>query len=180
MVLSFQGCTNRTITDYENCVLDGLTFELKDEIKVFVIDDLEGKNKYSSMNFPKGEYYLCIKKGMDCAIGYGEYSRGWSMIYLKSKTIRLTGRYKTNVPNAVLGAFAPDTFAFQVEIEDRKAWVSVNEFEDMSNFKESSAKNIQELNKNRKLTTDWNDWMTKFECPNPNVKEVDSEKIWFD
>ena len=41
------------------------------------------------------------------------------------------------------------------------------------------SKNIQELNKNRKLTTDWNDGMTKFECPNPNVKEIDSKKIWF-
>ena len=179
MVLSLQGCTNRVITDYENCVPEGLTFELRDDLGVFIIDDSEGENKYSSMNFPEGEYYLCIKEGMGCAKSYGEYSEGWSMIYLKSRTIRLTGRYKTNKPNAVLGAFAPDTFALQVEIEDKKAWVSISEFRDMSNFKESSTKNIQELNKNRKLTTDWNDWMTKFECPNPNVKEIDSKKIWF-
>jgi len=180
MVLAFQGCTNRTITDYENCVPAGLTFELKDEIKVFVIDDSEGKNKYSSMNFPKGEYYLCIKEGMGCAYDYGEFSKGWSMIYLKSKTIRLTGRYKTNVPNAVLGAFAPDTFALQVEIEDRKAWVSVSDLRDMSDLKETSEneKSIQELNKNRKSISDLHDWMTKFECPNQDVKKKGSEKIW--
>lgn len=180
MLLVFQGCTNRVITDYDNCVPEGLTFELKDDLGVFIIDDSEGKNKYSSMNFPEGEYYLCIEEGMGCAKSYGEYSKGWSMIYLKSRTIRLTGRYKTNKPNAILGAFAPDTFALQVEIADKKAWVSVREFKDMSKFKESSRKSIQELNKNRKLTTDWNDWMTKFECPNLDSKEVGSKKIWFD
>lgn len=181
MVLAFQGCTNRTITDYENCAPAGLTFEFKDEIGIFVIDDSEGKNKYSSMNFPKGEYYLCIKEGLRCANSYGEYSEGWSTIYLKSKTIRLTGRYKASKPNAVLGAFAPDTFALQVKVEDRKAWVSVSDLRSMSDLKETSAneKSIQELNKNRKSISDLHDLTTKFECPNPDVIKKDSEKILF-
>ena len=50
----------------------------------------------------------------------------------------------------------------------------------MSNFKKLSDENIQELNKNRKLATDGNDWMTIFECPNSNVKKKKWERVWFD
>ena len=180
IVLTLQGCINRTITDYENCVSEELTFEFKDKIGIYIIDDSEGKNKYSSMNFPKGEYYLCVKEGMRCLNFSGEYYEGWNIIHVKSKTIQLTGKYKTNKPNGILSAFAPDTEALQVVIDGNKAWISVYELEDVANFKKSSDKSIQELNKNRKLATDWNDWMTIFECPNPNVLKKKSERIWFD
>ena len=46
-------------------------------------------------------------------------------------------------------------------------------------MKKSSANSITELNRNRKLSTDWNDWMTEFECPNIDVKESSWELIWF-
>jgi len=91
----------------------------------------------------------------------------------------MTGRYKTNKPNFILGAFVSDTSAFQIEINQTKAWVSVYELNDKENFKKSSEKSIQKLNRNRKLATDWNDWMTIFECPNPNVKKDDWDLIWY-
>jgi hypothetical protein len=35
----------------------------------------------------------------------------------------LTGRYKTNEPNFILAAFAPDTSALQIEINGIKVWL---------------------------------------------------------
>ena len=181
IVFTLQGCTNRVITDYENCVSEELTFEFKDNLNLYLIDDSKGTYKYSSMNFLEGEHYLCIGEKNECIREYtGQYYQGWKLIPVLSKNFHLTGKYKTNEPNAILGAFAPDTDALQIEIDGIKAWLSVYELKDTSNLKKSSTKSIQELNKNRKLATDWNDWMTIFECPNPNVQKKKWERIWFD
>ena len=176
-----QGCTYRVITDYEDCATEKLYFELKDNLNMYLIDDSNGIYKYSSMNFPKNEYYVCIGTEDRCVEEYkGQYYQGWKIIPISSKGFYLTGRYKTNKPNFILGAFVSETSALQIEInQTTKSWISVYELNDKANFKKSSEKSILKLNRNRKLATDWNDWMTIFECPNPNVKEVDWNLIWF-
>jgi len=132
------------------------------------------------MNFVKGEHYLCIGEGDECIRNYtGQYYQGWKLIPVLSKPFHLTGKYKTKKPNFILGAFAPETSALQIEINGKKVWLSDYELNE-SNLKKSSLESIKALNKNRKLSTDWNDWMTEFECPSPNVKETDWELIWFD
>lgn len=181
LILTLQGCTYRIVTDYENCVSKELIFEFKDNIKLYIIDDSKATYKYSSMNFPKGEHYLflCSDEENKCIKEYsGQYYQGWELIKVESKPFYLTGRYKTNEPNFILGAFAPDTSALQIEIGGIKAWLSEYDL-DINNMKKSSANSIKELNKNRKLSTDWNDWMTKFECPNIDVKKSSWELIWF-
>ena len=147
---------------------------------MYLIDDSMATNKYSTMNFPNNEHYVCIGKYKECEEKFsGSYYQNWKLIPISSKIFHLTGKYKINKPNLILGAFAPTTSALQIEINNTKAWISVYELEDMDNFKKSTVKSIQELNKNRKPRVDWNDWMTTFECPNPNVKEIDWELIWF-
>ena len=175
-----QGCTYRVVTDYEDCVSEELYFELKDNLNIYLIDDSKGTYKYSSMNLPKNEYYICIGTKDTCIKEYtGQYYQDWKIIPIPTKSFHLTGRYKTNKPNFILGAFVSDTSAFQIEINQTKAWVSIYELNDIENFKKSSEKSIQKLNRNRKLATDWNDWMTIFECPNPNVKKDDWNLIWY-
>lgn len=181
LILTLQGCTYRIVTDYENCVSKELIFEFKDNIKLYIIDDSKATYKYSSMNFPKGEYYLdlCLDKEDECIKKYsGEYYQGWKLIKVESKPFHLTGRYKINEPNFILGAFASKTTALQIEIGDIKAWLSEHDL-DIDDMKKSSANSIQELNRNRKLHTDWNDWMTEFKCPNTDVKESSWKLIWF-
>jgi len=179
-LLFFQGCTYRTITDYEKCTSEDLFFELKDNLDIYLIDDSMATYKYSSMNFPNNEHYICIGENDECKKEFtGSYYQGWRIIPVPSKIFHLTGKYKINEPNFILGAFAPTTSALQIEINNTKAWISVYELENMDNFKKSTTKSIQELNKNRKPKVDWNDWMTIFECPNPNVKEIDWKLSWF-
>ena len=182
LIFTLQGCTYRIVTDYENCVSEKLIFEFKENTKLYIIDDSKATYKYSSMNFPKGEYYLylCSDKEDECLKKYsGQYYKGWNLIKVESKPFYLTGRYKINKPNLILGAFVPETSALQIKIGDIKAWVSEYDL-DINNMKKSSANSIDKLNKNRKPRTDWNDWMTKFECPNIDTKESSWELIWFD
>lgn len=181
-ILILQGCTYSIVTDYDNCVSKELVFEFKDNLKLYIIDDSKGIYKYSSMNFPEGEHYLhlCSDEEDKCEREYsGQYYQGWKLIKIQSKPFHLTGRYKVNEPNFILGAFAPETSALQIEIDGIKVWLSDYEL-DESNLKKSSANSIKELNKNRKLSTDWNDWMTEFQCPNTDVKESSWELIWSD
>lgn len=181
LILTLQGCTYRIVTDYENCVSKELIFEFKDNIKLYIIDDSKATYKYSSMNFLKGEHYLylCSDEEDKCIKEYsGQYYQGWKLIKVESKPFHLTGRYKINKPNFILGAFASKTSALQIEIGDIKAWLPEYDF-NIKNMKESSTNSIKELNKNRKLSTDWNDWMTEFKCPNSDVKESSWELIWF-
>ena len=46
-LLFFQGCTYRTITDYEKCTSEDLFFELKDNLDIYLIDDSMATYKYS-------------------------------------------------------------------------------------------------------------------------------------
>lgn len=133
------------------------------------------------MNLPEGEHYLylCSNEEDACIREYsGQYYQGWKLIKIQSKPFHLTGRYKTKEPNFILGAFAPKTSALQIEIDGIKVWLAEYKLS-ASKLKSSSANSIKELNKNRKLSTDWNDWMTEFQCPNTDVKESDWELIWF-
>lgn len=180
LIFLLQGCTYRKITDYENCVSSELTFEFKDDINLYIIDDSNGEYKYSSMNFPNKQYYLfiCSDDEDTCKREYsGQYYQGWKLIKIKSTPFYLTGKYKINQPQSLLSAFAPKTSALQIYINGTYTWVSDNELNDI-NLKNISKNSIKELHKNRRLTTDWNDWMTEFQCPNPNVKEIDTELIW--
>jgi hypothetical protein len=180
IILTFQSCTYRVITDYEDCISEKLLFELKDDKNLFIIDDSRGTYKYSSMNFPKNEYFVCISEKNGCIKEHsGYYQEGWKIIPVSSKSFHLTGKYKINKPNVILGAFASEYSALQIDINGTKAWIAVYELYDASNFKKSSQDSIIRLNKNRKLTTDWYDMMGAFECPNPNVKESDWKIIWF-
>lgn len=179
LILTLQGCTYSIVTDYENCVSKELIFEFKDNIKLYAIDDSKATHKYSSMNFPKGEHYLylCSDEEDKCIKKYSrQYYQGLELIKVESKPFHLTGRYKTNEPNFILGAFAPDTSALQIEIGDIKAWLAEYDL-DIRDIKSSSASSIKELNNNRKLS---NTWITEFECPNTDVKESSWELIWFD
>ena len=122
-IFILQGCTSSIETDYENCVSKELIFEFKDNIKLYIIDDSKGIYKYSSMNFPKGEHYLylCSNEEDECRREYtGQYYQGWKLIKIESKPFHLTGKYKTNEPNLILGAFAPSTSALQIEINGIK------------------------------------------------------------
>ncbi len=181
IILLLQGCTYRTITDYENCVSGDLFFELKDNLNIYLIDDSMATYKYTSMNFPSNEHYICIGENDECKKEFtGSYYQDWKIIPIPSKIFRLTGKYKINEPNFILGAFVSTTSALQIDINNTKAWISVYEIEDMDKFKKSTTKSIQELNKNRKPRVDWNDWMTEFQCPNTDVKKSSWELIWFD
>lgn len=173
-LLVFTGCTDRTITDYDNCVPDGLTIEFKDEIGMAIIDDSEGENKYSTMNFPKGEYYLCVREGDGCLFFSGEYYEGWNIIRLKSKTIKLTGKYKTNKPHGINSAFNSDSGALQVLIEGRKAWISES-YIDETDVKESSIEVIKEIRKN---SSSPDELAFYFKCPNTDVKEIGKETLY--
>ncbi len=179
-IFTLQGCTYSTVTDYENCVSEELIFEFKDDLQLYIIDDSEGKNKYTSMTFPEGEHYLCIGKENTCINAYKDYSdtykyhQGWKLISVPSRPFHLTGKYKTNKPNSILGIFEHAS-ALQIELNGIKVWLSDYQLDD-SNLKESSAKNITKLNKNSKMI---NEWMSVFECPNIDVKEINSEIIWF-
>ena len=170
----FAGCTTRTITDYDNCVPAGLTIEFKDAIGISIIDDSEGKNKYSSMSFPKGEYYLCVKEENGCLYFSGQYYEGWNIDHLKSKTIQLTGKYKTNKPNGISSAFTPDTVALQVLIDGRKAWISEMDI-DEADVKESSIKVVREVRKN---SSSPEELVSEFKCPNTDVKEIGKEILY--
>ena len=180
LIFTLHGCIYRVISDYEDCVSENLTFEFKDNIKLYIVDDSNARYKYSSMNFPKGEHYLylCSDEEDECLNEFsGPYYRGWKLIRVESKPFHLTGRYKIDKPNLILGAFAPETSALQIKMGDITAWVSVYVF-DMDYMKESSASSVEELNKNRKPRTDWNNRMTKFECPNSDAKESSWEVFW--
>lgn len=178
-IFTLQGCFS-TVTDYENCVSEELIFEFKDDLQLYIIDDSEGTNKYTSMTFPKGEHYLCIGKDDACIDAYKDYSdtykyhQGWKLIPVPSKPFHLTGKYKTNKPNSILGTFAPDTSALQAEIDGTKVWLSLHEF-DNSDHKQSVEESIEKLKRNSELL---NGWHLVFECPNTDVKEVNSELIW--
>jgi len=174
IIIILQGCTYRTVTDYKNCVSKELIFEFKENLKIYIIDDSSGKHKYSSMNFPNGEHYLCVGEGDECIQSYKE-KEDWNLIPLQSKSFHLTGNYKTNVPNTILGAFVPKTSALQAEIDGTKVWLSLHQF-DNSNHKLSIKESIERLKENSELL---NGWHLVFECPNTSVKEVDRTLIWF-
>jgi hypothetical protein len=176
LVLFLQGCTYSKITDYSNCVSKDLTFEFKDDLSLFIIDDSKGENKYSSMNFPNDEHYICIGRGDQCVRDHkGLYYKGWKLIPLRSEPFHLTSRYKTNVPNSILGIFAPDTSALQAEIAGKNVWLPVYVLDEY-HLKKSSTESIRALNKNTRML---NGRIPIFECPNENVKEDGSEKVWF-
>lgn len=175
-VLSFQGCTYRIVTDYSECVSSELTFEFKEDLNLFLIDDSDGEHKYSSMNLPKGEYYICVGEGDQCMKDYaGQYSRGWKLIPIHPEPFHLTGKYKTNVPNLILGAFASETEALQANIAGKNVWLPVYVLDERK-LGASSKESINALNKN---TTLINGWLPDFKCPNTDVKEEGWELVWF-
>ena len=175
------GCAYSIVTDYENCVSKELIFEFKENLKLYSIDDSKGKHKYSSMNLPQGEHhlYICSEEEDQCLKEYSGryYYQGWRLIKINSKLFHLTGRYKKNEPNIILGMFAPSTSALQIEINGENIWLSDYEL-DINNLTQSSLKSIKQLNENRKLQTDWNDYMTEFQCPNKDVRENSWKLIW--
>ncbi len=170
-----QGCNSRVITDYDKCIFEKLYFEFKDDLNIYLIDDSKGKNRYSNMNFKKGEDYICIGKKDTCIKDFkGAYYKGWKILPLASKRFYLTGKYKISKPFSL---FMSETSALQIDINHTKAWISIYEINDKTNFKKSSLTSIQKLNK---LRGEHPKWMTIFKCPNPNVKKVGWDLILFD
>jgi len=175
VLLSMQGCVYRVITDYDNCVPNALVLEFKKNLNLYIIDDSKGQNKYSSMNFTNGEYYLCIEEEDECTQNYnGAYYQGWKIVPLSAKSFRFTGLYKTNKPNFLLGAFVSESSALQIEINGTKAWLSSYEL-DKSNIKKKSFKNLEKLHAN---SIKINDYISVFECSNANVEERDWTLVW--
>lgn len=172
-ILILQGCTYRIITDYKNCVSEDLVFEFKDNLKLYIIDDTNAEYKYSSMNLPKGEHYLCVGEEDECIKEFS--SEYYNLIPIESKPFHLTGTYKVNRPNIILGAFVSETSAIQIEINGIKTWVALYEL-DEDNLKKSSEESLKKLNKNTKVL---NGWHKVFECPNTDVKKDDWELVFF-
>lgn len=165
LIFSFYGCS-RTITDYENCVSEELHFEFKNELNLYIVDDSKGKYKYSSMNFPKGEYYLSFKKEN------GVYYSGWKFIPIKSKSFYLTGKYKIDKPNFILSYVLDSSSSLQIDINNTKTWISPYELS-KETLKKSYMNNREKLYKNTK-----NKYGFKFKCPNEDVKENDWHIFW--
>lgn len=169
MILFFQGCAYRIITDYENCVSPKLTFEFEVDVKLCIIDDSQTERKYSSMNFPDEEYYLSTGNGCD---GHGNV--GIKYIPMHTQAFHLTGKYKVNRPKALLGAIISDTAALQADFNGTKVWISPQHlvYTDHKEYAENSIKALTEKSEF------YNGWHLIFECPNTDVKEVGWMSRW--
>lgn len=159
----FQGCAYRIITDYDNCVPQNLTFEFKDKYALYIVDDGNAENppeRYTSMNFEKGEHYICLDRQIDspnyvCA---GMSRSEYNLIRLENQAFHLTGKYKYNDPNLILGLAVSDSHALQADFNGTIVWIGDYELADKHNHKEYTHKNIDYIFKESSSHRD-------FECP---------------
>lgn len=168
LLLLFQGCAYRIITDYDNCVPQNLTFEFKDKYALYIIDDSNidtPHGRYSSMNFEKGEYYICLDKQIDSPnyVCGGMHKSEYNLIPLKNQPFHLTGKYKYNDPNLILGIAVSDSHALQADFNGTIVWISAYTVADKDNQKEHTHKNIDDLFKDSTFT--YYGSLDDFECP---------------
>ncbi len=164
LLLTLQGCTYSTVTEYKDCVSPELTFDFKDNVKLYALDDSAAEIKYSRMNINEGEFYLCT--GSDC---HSYPSSKFKYIPLQSVPFHLTGKYRTSEPNIILGTFVSETSALQADINGTIVWMSLHEFEKHQHKKEVE-NSIIKLKRNSTLQ---NGWHLRFECPNNDVQVED-------
>lgn len=162
VLLVFQGCAYRVITDYDNCVPQNLTFEFKDKYALYIIDDGNAENppqRYTSMNFEKGEHYICIdsSNSSDSVCG-GTSKSEYNVIRLKNQPFHLTGKYKHNDPNLILGLAVSDSHALQADFNGTIVWISIGRLAYKHDHKEYTHKNIDYIFKESSNHRD-------FECP---------------
>lgn len=163
VLLLFQGCAYRIITDYDNCVPQDLTFEFKDKYALYIIDDGNAENppqRYTSMNFEKGEHFICIDYGSDSSdhVCGGTPKSEFNVIRLKNQPFHLTGKYKYNDPNLILGIAVSDSHALQADFNGTLVWISTSTFAFKYEHKEYTHKNIDYIFKESNSDRD-------FECP---------------
>ena len=154
----FQGCAYRIITDYDSCVPQNLTFQFKDRYALYIIDDSKVDRKYSSMNFEKGEYYICLDKSDSSNYICGMLRSDYNLIPLKNQPFHLTGKYKYNDPNLILGIAVSDSHALQADFNGTLVWISIYNLANKHDHKEYTHKNIDYIFKE-------SDYYRDFECP---------------
>ncbi|AZV46164.1 hypothetical protein C3L23_02425 [Nautilia sp. PV-1] len=121
--LFFTGCK---IDTYHNSNCNG-KYTFANNVYLYKIDDKTALNHYSDTNFPKDEYflYVCNDNKKICDNKFkGFYYQGWKITEIKNHHFKLTGKYVITTPFLLDKLFVPKTRDVQIEIDNKKYWIS--------------------------------------------------------
>jgi len=99
----------------------------KKSVYLYKIDDKDAPHHYSDIDYPKGEYvlYVCEFDKKTCNNQFkGRYYQGWKITEIKNHRFKLTGKYVILTPVLLDALFVPKTRDVQIEIDNKKYWIS--------------------------------------------------------